>query len=165
MADERPFFGGMPYGPDVRRLEEAFPVTELTEGKVIEHEMLSGVLDLKRGTQRYYGVINAWRSRVRNSNGVILEWQPGDGLKVLDPAGVLDCSENRTRQKIKQLCGPRAIGMFAWVDRARLDDVGRRRFDHQARVVRALKDAVIEKRRELAIELAPVKSLPKPKIA
>ena len=158
--DGRPFFGGMPYGMDVKRLEEAFPLSELTEGRVIEHEALSALLGEKRGSSRYYGVINTWIKRTLNANGVYIAWQPGDGLKVLDPAGVLNRAEILTRQKMKQT--GRAIKTFAWVDRTRLDSIGQQRLDHQVRVAQAIAAVLVEKRRELAVELAPIRSLPKP---
>jgi hypothetical protein len=161
--DGRPFFGGMPYGMDVKRLDEAFPISELTEGRVIEHDALSALLGEKRGTSRYYGVINAWLKRTLNANGIYIAWQPGDGLKVLDPAGVLNRAETLTRQKMKQT--GRAIKTFAWVDRSRLDEVGQKRLDHQVRVAQAIKAALDERRREFAVELAPVLSLPKRRIA
>jgi hypothetical protein len=161
--EARLFFGGMPYGIDIKRLEEAFPVKKLAEGRVIEHDALSAALGEKRGTSRYYGVINAWIGRMLNSNGIYIAWQPGDGIKVLDPAGVLNRAETITRQKMRQT--GKAVKIFAWVDRSRLDSIGQQRLDHQIRVAQAIKTALDEKRREFAVELGPVKSLPRLRIA
>ena len=156
------FMGGLPFAPDVNRLDAAFPVGELIEGRLIEHEGIEAIVQAKRGTGRYYGVVNAWISRQRNTNGIFITWQPGDGVKILSPAEVLEHTETRARQKMRQT--GKAIKNFAWVDRNRLDEMGQKRLDHQMRVAGAIKDALDKGRRELAIDLAPVISLPKRKI-
>lgn len=163
MSDSMVFRGGLPFAPDVKRLEEAFPVDSLAEGRIIGHERLETIVQAKRGTGRYYGVINSWIHRLRNVNGVFVVWQQGDGIKVLNPAEILDHAELRTRQKIRQT--GRAVKTFAWVDRTRLDETGQRRLDHQMRIVGAMKDSLDQAKRQLAVELAPVHSLPKRKIS
>lgn len=156
------FRGGLPYGPDIKRLDDAFPVDSLTEGRVIEHGELEKILTCKRGSSRYYGVIDTWIGQRRSANGIVLVWEPTRGLKVLNPAEILEHAEVRTRQKIRQT--GRAIRIFGLVDRERLDGTGQKRLDHQMRVVSTLKESLESSRKQLAIELAPVKSLPKRKI-
>lgn len=162
MAEAVVFKGGMPYGPDVNRLKETFPVTELTEGRILLHDQLEPIVRQKKGSQRYYGIINSWISQQRNDNGVFMVWEQARGLKVLGPAEILNYAETRTRQKMKQT--GRAIKTFGWVDRTRLDDVGQKRLDHQMRVANTIRDAIDSARKQLAIDLAPVRSLPKPKL-
>jgi hypothetical protein len=99
---------------------------------------------------------------MKNSNSIVLEWQPGSGVKVLNPAEILESAETRLKQKIGQT--GRAIKRFAWVDRSRLDTVGQQRLDHQVRVAAKLKEALGTGKKELAVELSPVQSLPKPKL-
>jgi len=153
------FSGGVPYAVDVKRLREAWPIDRLEEGVLVPHEELEAVLNLERGTQRYYGVINSWMGKIRTETGIYMVWTPGDGVRVLAPAGILSHAETRTRQKIKQT--GRAIRTFAWVQRDRLDEVGQARLDHQQRVAAALKMAIDATRQQLAVELAPARSLPK----
>ena len=152
------FRGGIPYAIDVRRLQEAFPTASLVEGLLVTHSELEGVLDCKRGTQRYYGVVNSWIKHERHSNGVFAVWEFAQGIRILDPSGVLDYAETRTRQKIKQTGG--AIRTFAWVDRQRLNDTGQKRLDHQLRVAAAIAASLDTARQQLTIDLTPVKSLP-----
>lgn len=153
------FKGWIPYGPDVKRLAEAFPVPELTEGLVITHTKMESILEVKRSTSRYYGVVNAWISKQKHDNGIIIIWQSSIGLKVLNPAEVLEHAETRTKQKSKQL--GRAVKLFGWVDRKRLDETGQKRLDHQMVVSAKLAQAVACSQKELAVELSPIKSLPK----
>lgn len=163
MTEQKTFRGGLPYAVDVKRLEDAFPVEEMTEGRVITHEQMERILGEKKATQRYYGVANSWLSKLKEKHGIFVIWEAGTGLKVLDPAGILDHAETRTTQKIRQT--GRAIRTFAWVDRTRLDSTGQQRLDHQMRIASALKEAGDSARRQLAIELSPVISLPKRRIA
>lgn len=149
--------GGIPYALDVTRLTEKYP--EIPEGLVIKHEELESLLGCKRATQRYYGVVNSWMSKQKNTNGIIMVWVPSIGVKVLDPAGVLEHAETRTRQKSGQL--RKAIKTFAWVDRSRLDDVGQKRLDHQVIIAAKIAQAATDGTREMAVELSPIKAMPK----
>lgn len=153
------FRGGLPYSHEVGLLVAAFPVPDLSEGRVIKHEEIEAVTKLKRGTGRYYGVVKSWINSQRNQNGVVIEWEPSIGIRVLDPAGVLQCAEKKTSQKIRQV--GRAVRRFGWVDRSRLDDTGQRRLDHQVRVAAVVSGALAAAKKDLAIDLAPVQSLPK----
>jgi hypothetical protein len=152
----------MPYGPDLRRLNEAIPLAELSEGKTFTHEQLEGIVNEKRGTGRYYAVLNSWMKQQKKSNGVLMRWQPSVGIVVQDPADKLKSVESRMHQKLKQT--GRAAGEIIFVDRSRLDETGQRRLDHETRRAHAIKDWADGERKQLAIELAPVKSLPKPKL-
>lgn len=161
MSNSKVFIGGMPYGPDIRRLADAFPLPSLKEGRIISHEELAGCLEpIARGSARYYAVVNAWISRQRNDNGVFIRWEHTRGIKVLDPSEVLETAETRTKQKARQL--GKAVKTFGWVDRSRLDQTGQKRYDHQIRVANALRESVDSARKELAVNLAPVRSLPRP---
>ncbi|HZF24050.1 MAG TPA: hypothetical protein VE030_11370 [Burkholderiales bacterium] len=146
----------------MNRLKDAFPVPMLAEGRVIEHADLEEIVKAKRGGQRYYGVINSWINSMKNTNGIFMTWETSVGVKVLGPAEILAHAEIRTRQKIKQTGN--AVKTFVWVDRTRLDSTGQQRLDHQERVANAIRDALNTARKDLAIDLAPVKSLPKPKM-
>jgi hypothetical protein len=152
------FKGGIPYALDIARLNEAFPLSDLREGRVLTHAELELVIGIKR-SQRYYGVVKAWMARQKSSNGLVLSMQPSIGVKVLDPASVLDLAETRTRQKLGQT--GKALRIFDWVERARLNDIGQKRLDHNLQVRAKMRFAIETARKDLAIELAPVQSMPK----
>jgi hypothetical protein len=156
------FLGGVPYAVDVNKLKETYPVPKLIEGLLISHDELEKVVNAKAQSGRYYGVVNSWISQIKNSNGIIIEWEPSKGVRVLNPAEVLESTEKRVSRKIGQT--GRAIKGFAWVDRNRLDDVGQRRLDHQVQVASKLKTVLAAHKKESAIDIAPVQSLPKPKL-
>ncbi|MGH7486397.1 MAG: hypothetical protein ACREMY_12490, partial [bacterium] len=128
------FKGGLPYGPDVKRLTEAFPPAALTEGRSISHEQLLGTLDCETRHERYYCIVNAWRRKQLHENGVYIIWEQGKGVVVLDPAGVLGDAERKIRQKIQQV--GRSVKLLGWVDRGRLDPTGQARLDHQTMVAK-----------------------------
>jgi hypothetical protein len=154
------FRSGVPYQIDINRLMETFPVTSLTEGRVIEHEALEPIVKAARGSQRYYGVINSWIGKVKNSHGIFIVWEPSIGIKVLPPADILNYAETKTRQKIGQT--GKAIKHFAWVDRSRLSVLDQQRLDHRTRVTQAIQDALHTARKDLTVRLAPIESLPQP---
>ena len=159
---ENGFRGGLPYSIDVRRLKDRYPVETLTEGLIIQHADLEGIVNCKAGTQRYYGVINSWISSVKNSNGIIIIWQPSVGLKILEPSGTMGHVDRKSRQKARQFVS--ATRIFGWVDRNRLNSAGQARLDHQMQYLAKIASEVRSVPKELAVDIAPVLSLPKPKL-
>jgi hypothetical protein len=151
---------GIPYGPDVRKLEEAFPSPD--EDQIIRHGELEALLKIPSKTSRYYGVVNGWRKKLRNDRNIDSEWIHGIGLKILNPADRLIESERNVKQGIRHT--GRAFRRLAIVPRDRLDAIGQARYDHAIGVAAKLTQAGRDAKRELAIDLAPVKSLPKPKL-
>lgn len=151
---------GIPYGPDVRKLEEAYPSPE--EDQVLHHSTLEALLKIQQKTQRYYGVINTWRKRLRTERNIDTEWIHGVGLKILNPADRLKESERNVKQGIRHT--GRAFRRMAIVPRERLDAIGQARYDHALLVASKLTQAGRDAGKELAVDLAPVKSLPKPKL-
>jgi len=156
------FKGGMPYEPDVKRLEENYPVQSLTEGLVIDHKILSAIVKCKQGTGRYYGVIDSWRKKLRNENGIMLLWKQGVGLYVAHPHEILQHSEKRVREHLGGV--RRGIKIIGHADRERLDELGKQRYDHTAKAYLFISTAVEQGRKQLPYEVPAVKSLPKPKI-
>ena len=155
------FRGGVPYAVDVKRLLEAFPAPSLTEGRVITHSQLEAIVNATKGA-RYYGVVNSWMAQMKNTCGIFIIWEPSVGIKILAPAEILNFAEIKTRQKIGQT--GKAIKTLGFVDRTRLDTIGQQRFDHEQRVFSVLHDALASTRKDLAVNLAPIRSLPKPKV-
>ena len=150
---------GVPYALSVRKLIDKWPVQSLTEQQLIPHGELEAVIETPAKTGRYYGIVNSWISRMKREYGTFMVWEPGGGVRVLDPSNVLGHAEKRTRQKIKQT--GRAIGIFRHVDRTRLNETGQARLDHQVRTFALLRDAMAAAKKETSIDLAPVVSLPK----
>jgi hypothetical protein len=113
-------------------------------------------------SHRYYGVVNAWITQMRTTYKIIIEYQKTIGVKVLNPAEVLESTETRVKHKIRQT--GKALKRYAWVDRDRLDATGQKRLDHQSLVALRLKQALTTAKNESAIDLAPIQSLPRPNV-
>jgi hypothetical protein len=150
---------GIPYGPDKNKLSDCFPVQETKEGDLVSHERLAEVLGYEVGSQRYYGVINSWRNDYKRQFGVIMEWEPGMGLRVLRPHEHLQHCETGLRRSAKRV--GRKVRELGYVQRDRLDERGRARYDHMTRNAAILAKAAIDARKHFAVEIAPVQSLPK----
>lgn len=151
---------GMPYGPDVIKLDEAFARPE--EGQKILSRQFENILGIPQKTQRFYGVINSWRRKLLNDRNIDTQWIQGEGLKILAPSDRLPVTERDMR--IANRRTKRAIRRHVIIPRDRLDEIGKQRYDHNSGVYAKLKAAVDDARKELPIDLAPVKSLPKPRL-
>lgn len=155
--------GGIPYEPDVKRLNEMYQPSTLKEGRTITRDEISGVLQVPIGSQRFYGVLNSWIKQLRDHHGIYMRMIPSVGVKVLPPNEILEHGERMTHSKLRQ--ASRAIKTFGYVDRSRLDHIGQRRLDHQCWVAGVLKGAIATAQKQMAVELSPVKSLPKRSVA
>lgn len=160
MDELKSWKGGLPYGPQVRKLEDNYPVPE--ENRIISHNELSEIIGENHGTKRYYGVINSWRKTLLNELGIDTAWLPSEGLKILDPSDRLHHSEADFKSSLRK--AKRSVRRLAATPRDRLDDIGKRRYDHAAIVMAKIKLEAEHAQKQLAIDLAPVKSLPKPKL-
>lgn len=75
------FLGGIPTGPDVKRLRESLP--KLTDGLEITHDDVSAVLGLSPRTSRYRAVTGAWRKDALNLDNIEIAAVPSIGFKCL----------------------------------------------------------------------------------
>lgn len=152
---------GIPYGPDILRLEETFGQRQ--EDEIITHAELTEVLRIDATNGRYYAVVNAWRRRLKTQRNIDTTWERNIGLKILNPADRLRISETDIQRGIRKT--GRGFRRMAIIPRERLDEVGQRRFDHALQVASKLMTATRDANKELAVDLAPIKSLPKLKSA
>ena len=151
---------GVPYGPDIKILQEAWPVPALIEGLVITHEQFAQALGYGWKSSRFYAVIRAWCHREYSEHGIFMAWEQKIGLRVLDPASKLLHGEGRIRGGLRRT--KRGIKIVASVDGSRLDEMGKKRLDHDRHIAAVLNDALDSAKKQLAIDLAPIKSLPRP---
>jgi len=151
---------GVPYGPQVRRLEEAYPKPD--ENLMLTHEELEKLTGEQRGTPRYYRVVNSWRKKLFNELGIDSSWIWGEGIKILEPADRLHASETDFKTGLRK--AKRAIRRLAATPRDRLDAIGQQRYDHVSIVMAKMRAEADQAQRQLAVDLAPVKSLPKPRL-
>ena len=152
------FRGGMPYEADVRRLDEAYPVESLQEGRVISHEDLEKLLRYKAGSGRYYGVIDSWRSQNFRKYDLFLDWERSKGLKVLAPHERLHKFETGMVGHLK-LSHRNASGLST-VDRDRLNDDGKKRLDADMRAGMIIRTAEKDARKQIAVPIPANRSLP-----
>src|SRR5262245_57120552 len=149
MTEAKGFRGGLPYGPDVQRLNDAFP--NPSEGMIIKHEMLEPVVRAPMKTGRYYAVVNSWINQLRERAAIITVWLPGIGIKFLDPGEILKASKTGTKQKLRQTA--RKMKLLAYSDRDRLNQAGQLDWDHTHQVYALLRDAQNVAKRTLPIDV------------
>ena len=145
------YFGGLPTGPDVRKLQEHFPDMESRLGTTIPHEEIEKVLNLKRHETRYKVVTMAWRKRLaQDSNGRIqirgdLREIIGIGFRVLNDSEMIqfhsDLRHGMTRK------GRKAYVVLANTDEANLSEDEKRVRSHGLHAMKMIQSAIIESRR------------------
>jgi hypothetical protein len=74
------FKDGMPTRPDVDALLKKWP--DLQEGELLTYQQVQAVLREPEGSARYRVVTHAWRKRLREQFGIVLECMRGKGFFV-----------------------------------------------------------------------------------
>lgn len=135
----------IPYAPDLRKLDEAFP--NLQPGDLIGWEQLAAAAGWGKETPRFKAVQAAWRKRVFRERNVVLIAVPGKGVQVADG------SERITHAADTQKSGFRKIARAARVamttEAKGLPDHLTRARDHVIHVAGALKMMAAMKPKEL----------------
>jgi hypothetical protein len=145
------YFGGIPTGPEVRKLQEAFGNISDRKGTTIRHEDIEGIIDIPRDSNRYRTVINAWRRKVASESGVEIRGDlrevVGVGFRILSDSEQISFGvslRNRGGKKIRH--SHRAIFN---TDDKNLSAEERRIKEHGILAARHIHAAIVESRRFL----------------
>lgn len=124
------YLGGIPTGPDVKRMHEAFDARSV--GESITHTEVEAVLEVDRHSNRYRTVTSAWRRERLGQDNVEIGVIPGEGFKVLTPSERVSSNikgfQSGTRKQGKSL---RRVAM---VKSDSLTPVERTKVDHFQRI-------------------------------
>lgn len=132
-------FGGLPTGPDVKKLEEAFGTPE---PGLIKHEEIEAVIGERRGTSRYRTVVNAWRKQLFNTSNVEARAEPGLGILFMTAKERSENGVRGIRHAARHVV--RVVNRVRAVPVDELDEVTRRKHDHLLRQGALLGEAAVK---------------------
>jgi len=103
MTQHKPYFGGVPTDPDIKKLREAFPAERLEMGQVIPYEEVEEVIGTAKKSARFRTVTTRWRRLVERETGnTVIGTERGVGFKVLDNRQKLDLSNDILEQALRR---------------------------------------------------------------
>lgn len=144
------FLGGIPTGPDVKLLAEAFDPIE--PGDEFTHDAMEKVLSIKRDSARYRSVTDAWRRDKLRDENVEIVALPRVGFRALTPNERVDENIKGFRYGTRKQA--RSVNRIARVKQTEdLDAIHRQKQDHMLRSVPALLEAA----RKVVHEIQPPK--------
>lgn len=123
------YFGGVPTGPDIVRIREAFP--NPAEGDIIEYSKISTVLGCPKSSGRFKTVTNRWRKLHEAETRQVIGVEPGVGFVVLSPVQTLDTGVGKLRHAARAV--RRGGDLAGKADKSRLSTEDRTRADHAVR--------------------------------
>jgi hypothetical protein len=95
-------FRGMPSGPDVRKLLDAFGA--LQPGLQITHaEMEDALVTVRYGSQRYKTVVAAWRKTLLDRHNIDIQSVPGIGYRVLNDEERVDAGLSGSKRGLREI--------------------------------------------------------------
>lgn len=156
MTNKKPFeaehyFGGLPTGPEVRKLQERFPNMESLIGTTIPHEDIEETIGVKRNESRYRTITNAWRKRVaKDTNGRVqmrgdLREYVGVGLRVLSDGEMVEYHTDLKQSMVRK--GRKAYVVLANTEESNLTDEQKRIRSHGLHAMKMIQTAMIESRK------------------
>lgn len=128
MSNKELFFGGLPTEPDVKKLREMFPESEMKPGKTITYEDVSVIINAPYGSSRFMGVTTQWRKIVEKETNIIIGTKPGEAFVVLSESEKVGLSGDQLRKAGRR--ARRAWVVSQRIERASLTEEERRRLDH-----------------------------------
>lgn len=143
-------FTGLPTGPQVRKLEEAYPDLNALRGTFITHEAVERIIGEQRESTRYKTVTSAWRRKILNSLGIVLDGQgeaQGVGFRVLTHGEQLHKGVGWRRQAARRI--RRSRDVVIWSDEDKLTPEQRRIRDYELAAHARLQAAVLGSRKKL----------------
>jgi hypothetical protein len=151
------YFGGVPTGPDVARIEA---VVDLTPGTVIAHHTIEEVIGAKYRTSRYRTVTDAWRKKALRDYNVEIGAETGVGFRVLtEPERV---AAMRRRVVIGGRRIHEAVDLGARIDARQLDGHSKAIHESQMRLGYAMRDVNQKHLRAINAEVRATKQLARP---
>ena len=134
-ATGKVYFNGVPIGPDVELLVQAFGVPE--EGQRITYEQVYAVLekDKKITPGRLKGVTNGWRIRMERDFHVLFECV-GHAFTALPQGGRVEKAAQHLTRSIRS--AKRGSRILHFTDRNRLTDLERAKADHAQTILGAM---------------------------
>lgn len=130
------FFGGVPTGPDIKALREAFPEEEMTPGDVIQYSIVEELLGVTVQTSRFRTVTTRWRKIVEKESKIILGVKPGVGFVVLSDSDKVDLSGAKIRSSFRS--ARRSFVVTGYVDTKNLSEHEVNRLDSLKRSAAAV---------------------------
>lgn len=151
MKGSQMYFGGLPTGPDIKKLETAFPDMLSLRGTNISHESIEAVLGIRRDSARYKTVCAVWRRKVSRDSGIEIRGDlpeiVGVGLRVLSDSEQLHFGGDLRGRAAKRI--RRSHIVIGGTDDAKLTPEEKRIKDHGILAARHIHAAMMESRKFL----------------
>lgn len=151
------YFGGIPTGPDVARIEA---VVEPTPGSIISHHTIEEAIDEKHGTSRYRTVTEAWRTKALRDYNIEIEAERGVGFRVLTEPERVGVMRKRVGGGCRKI--GKAVNRGSRIDTRQLEGADKVTHEAQMRFGHALNDAAKRTQQAIRVEVRANKLLARP---
>jgi len=152
------FGGGIPWGPDVRKLLDKFGTPE---PGLITHEEIGEEIGEDWRSARYRGVVSSWRKHLWSEMNIDTHAESGEGIRILTEVERVECTTRDFRGVVRKT--RRAYTRGGSIQAVKLDDVSRRKHDHLMRAVGAVVTSATENAKSLTAALRSPDRLPQKK--
>jgi len=160
MSRSGPFFGGIPTGPDVKKLEQKYGSPE---PGIIRHEDIEAVISEQRNSARYRCVVGAWRSRLLREDNIATKAEPAIGIRILTEQERVDEAQRHLGLSARRVLRDHRWAMM--IDASKLDELSLRKRDHLIRASAAMAESAATNVKALAAVLKAPAQLPRAKVS
>jgi len=121
-------FAGIPTAPDIKRLCDHWPPSQMSEGNRMEYADVESVIQCKRKSLRYVTITAAWRRQIERETGIIIGTVKGEAFLVLNDSEKLEMSGGKIKSAVRHV--RRGYQVAALTNRKRLSSEEANRLDH-----------------------------------
>jgi hypothetical protein len=127
MSDAQLHFGGVPTGPDVKKIRDRWPDGSLKAGDKISYEQMASVIGHNKADTRFKTVTQQWRKAVEEATAgrVSIGTIPGEGFIVLDDSQKHSAAVGKLRSAGR--AAKRSVILTSFVDASNLTEDERAR--------------------------------------
>ena len=101
MAEACVYRRGIPTEPDVNKLKEKFPDTNLKNNDIIPYQDIALIIGVAVSSSRFKTVMSVWRKYLEQTSNIILKPLKGQGYLVLSDSGKLNAAADKYKSAKK----------------------------------------------------------------
>lgn len=151
------FLGGVPTGPDVRRLIERFGTPEV--GTTIPYAEITAIVGSAPEKSRFKSVTGAWRRKLLNEYGIEMAPRDGEAFVVLSERERVTSGVKKVGSLTRQL--GRVAKRAVLISTDRVDDETRQDIEALRQHTEVIAKAAIGGAKKLTNALAPPEQMPR----
>jgi len=125
------YFKGIPTEPDLQKLLDKYPHTEMKAGQIIYYDDVETILNTDKKSARFWTITTKWRNTLQSKFGFIVDTVSGEGFKILSEKEKVGFGGRKLKSAGNM--AKKAYHVFSVTDVMQLDDPSKSEYNSAVR--------------------------------